>query len=765
WRARRQAHLAAQNGGGKRAATKTPDYGANVRRDSRPSRAHEGNTEGTNGHPAKRRRIDGPAKDQRQVGDRRAQAARKDDGDSKQVISSLFRFNPESTTKPSTSAAPVEESSVEPSNAPLSAEAENFTSLGLSAVLANHLTDKVNIKKPTAIQKAAVAQLLKSEGDAFVQAETGSGKTLAYLLPVVQHIMALSAGYSEESKIHRDSGLFAVILAPTRELARQIAAVLDALLRCAHWIVSGIVIGGEKKKSEKARLRKGLNVLIATPGRLADHLQHTESLDVGQVRWLVLDEGDRLVELGFEEDIKKIISALDFRMEKAKKEGTALKGLPAQRTTILCSATMKMDVQRLGEISLKDARHIQAETNSAVGDDNASEYKQGQTEFLAPAQLKQSYAVVPAKQRLVTLMALLKSQLARKGSVNKVIVFISCADSVDFHFDVFARPKEPTTDDEDGADLAVKPPTNSLTADTTFASSPHLSSPTNRVQVFRLHGSLEQKLRTSTIKTFHATQQPAILLCTDVASRGLDLPNVELVIEFDPSFSRTEHLHRIGRTARAGREGRAMVFLMPGCEEAYVGLLGRDRREGAIGLRRLDADEILRKAFSKPATGGEGRRGKGEMKGWEEAATEWQLDVERWALEDDKALQRARKAYQSHVRAYATHVAAEREFFDIKQLHLGHLAKAFALRDRPGSINVPGMRGSSTSGVGQKRKAGDGAAAKRVVSSKGPAGRSSARDWDADELTPQEVDAQQAARKMRAMSKMNMSGAGEFNLG
>jgi len=128
--------------------------------------------------------------------------------------------------------------------------------------------------------------LIKENSDAFIQAETGSGKTLAYLLPIVQRIIELSETLKKQNvedgldAVHRDSGLFAIILAPTRELSKQIALVLESLLRCAHWIVAGTVIGGEKKKSEKARLRKGINILVATPGRLADHLEHTERLNV-----------------------------------------------------------------------------------------------------------------------------------------------------------------------------------------------------------------------------------------------------------------------------------------------------------------------------------------------------------------------------------------------------------------------------------------------------------------------------------------------------
>jgi len=252
--------------------------------------------------------------------------------------------------------------------------------------------------------------------------------------------MHISKGLKESGigNLHRDSGIFAVILAPTRELSKQITAVLDSLLRCAPWLVSGSVIGGEKKKSEKARLRKGLNILVATPGRLADHLDHTEALDVSNVRWLVLDEGDRLMELGFEDDIKKILNKLDNRMKRGNKQ--PVEGLPAERVNILCSATMKADVQRLGDLSLKEGKHIKPDTTSTeieVPNSEGSKIK-----FFAPAQLKQSYAIVPSKLRLVTLIAFLKRTFARKGAVSKVIVFVSCADSVDFHFEVFTHSME-----------------------------------------------------------------------------------------------------------------------------------------------------------------------------------------------------------------------------------------------------------------------------------------------------------------------------------
>ncbi|KAF1985075.1 DEAD-domain-containing protein [Aulographum hederae CBS 113979] len=725
--------------------------------------------------PSKRQRLDDdrPASPQERTTSQpshptyRPKSQTQSNGTPKQIVSSLFTYNPKSTNQ-AKERGEENADPIEPSNAPLTDEMATFVSLGLSIPLAAHLIKKMAVNAPTAIQKAAITQLLQEDTDAFIQAETGSGKTLAYLLPIVQRIMALSTPTDGEvkdmsDKVHRDSGLFAIILAPTRELSKQIAVVLEGLLGCANWIVPGIVIGGEKKKSEKARLRKGLNILVATPGRLADHLEHTEALDVSNVRWLVLDEGDRLMELGFEEELQKIISVLNLRMKSKKPGSVANPRLPAKRTTVLCSATMKMDVEKLGQISLKDAAHIQA--------DLAEKRLEGETTeedaFSAPAQLKQSYAVVPAKMRLVTLAAVLKRAFSRKGAVMKTIVFIACADAVDFHFSALIRPEDDPVDsnssDAEAGVITTKIPkstkatSSSSLADTlTSAPSPSLSSPDNEIKAFRLHGSLPQSSRTSTLQAFSKSTTPSVLLCTDVASRGLDLPNVDFVIEYDPAFSRDEHLHRIGRTARAGRDGRAMVFLMPGCEEGYVEILRQGRRDAGVHITSHDANDLLKRGFERAGPSSRsGHTGVVKAVGgreWETRATDFQLGVERWVLASPVVLERARRGFQSWVRAYATHISAERRFFDIKALHLGHLAKAFGLRDRPGEIRVPGMRPGKDQhkegrGKGTKRSGGDG------------------DGMDEDDGVPEITDAEQAKRLMRAKARMNMSGASEFNLG
>ena len=690
--------------------------------------------------PVKRPRIaDRPRTSATKDGTHRHGGSREVNG-SADFVSSLFTSNPKAAEAESSMDDKIEQEPAQPSNAPLIDGIDTFTSLGLSPTIAAHLLTKMELKDPTAIQKAAIPQMLSEESDSFIQSETGSGKTLAYLLPLLQRIMTLADRQKLEGSVdglHRDSGLFAIILAPTRELCKQISIVLERLLGCAHYIVAGNVLGGESKKSEKARIRKGLNILVATPGRFVDHIDNTEVLDVSQVRWLILDEGDRLVELGFEQDIRKIIQALEQRQRKS-----TVAGLPHRRTTVLCSATLKMDVQKLGEISLKDAALIRGSTSNE--DTTATGATSPDTAFLAPAQLKQSYMVAPAKLRLVTLAALLRRTFARKGSVMKAIVFLSCADSVDFHFKVFTRASiavtasSDTSSDTENEETTTAPPPST----DSIAPSPLLSSTTPHLTIFKLHGSLPQATRTSIVNTFSKTTTPSLLLATDVASRGLDLPNLDLVIEYDPAFSSDDHLHRIGRTARLGRDGRATIFLLPGKEEGYVEVLKSSYRKSADGISsnisRADAEEVLKKGFS-PQSGVVGS----SKREYQNAATEFQLEVERWVLADEVNKEMARRAFQSHIRAYATHVAKERGWFDLGDLHLGHLCKSFGLRDAPGNVNVRNVKGKKGRDGGKRR----------VVTS----GR---RDGD-------ESQSKDAARRMRDVvrkQKMMGGGADEFNL-
>lgn len=704
-----------------------------------------------------------------------------------QVASRLFTANPTAKTVfEDASAEPTEPG--KPSNAPLSEEASNFHALGLSRRIAQHLSAKLEMKAPTSIQKNTIPALVKGDDDAFLQAQTGSGKTLAYLLPIVQRILMLSQddeGTSTGVKIHRNSGLFAIILAPTRELCKQIAVVLEKLLRCCPWLVSTTVLGGESKHSEKARIRKGCNILIATPGRLTDHLDNTKILDVGTVRWLVLDEGDRMMEMGFEQDLKKIVATIRKDPLKAENgDGVALeKGLPKRRVTVLCSATMKMNVQKLGEISLHDAIHITASKDDTKDGEN------NEAVFAAPAQLKQIYLVVPAKLRLVTLIAYLKDSFARKGSVMKAIIFISCADSVDYHFDLLksTAPIEPPSpmsspDAQKDKQASSLPPAATVYPATYITSS---ANPT--ILLHKLHGSLTQQLRTSTLKSFSTCKDPAVLITTDISSRGLDVPAVELVIEYDPAFNVADHVHRIGRTARAGRPGKAALFLQPGCEEGYISLLPSTPPATAQSY-----ETVLQKGFATAIQmpkdpdredGGDNNNNQPQPPAAKQSpnarAEALQLSIEQRLLASDATaggkgkkgggaplppkpkigasgtlLDSARQAFRSHIRAYATHVKEEREVFNISELHLGHLAKSYGLREAPGGIGGGVQKRTHRPGIG-------GAA--------GKSGRKRGAGGDSDDeggaVGGGNVDEEAARRKMQEMiRKMGANSASEFNI-
>jgi len=188
----------------------------------------------------------------------------------------------------------------------------------------------------------------------LVKAQTGSGKTLAYLIPMVQK---LQESTQQTNNFKRAEGTQALILAPTRELSLQIFDVLKQILKPFHWIVPGIVIGGEKRKSEKARLRKGVNILIATPGRLLDHLNNTACFKYDNIKWLILDEADRLLDLGFERDIKNIITIID-------------KAQTTTRQSALISATLREGVKRLATISLNNPIFLDATIDPTVDKDN-----------------------------------------------------------------------------------------------------------------------------------------------------------------------------------------------------------------------------------------------------------------------------------------------------------------------------------------------------------------------------------------------------------
>lgn len=649
-----------------------------------------------------------------------------------QIVSSLFTANPEIQKRDYEKE--IDESKLKPSNAPMIGDDADFKALGLHANLLKCL-ENARYSKPTKIQRLSIPKLISlghqrtrtnpfppQPRDMFMQAQTGSGKTLAFTLPIINQIL------NAKGKITRQSGIYAVILTPTRELAQQIYQFIEDTIckKACNWIVPGIVIGGEKKKAEKARLRKGINILVATPGRLVDHIENTQSLDLSTVRYLILDEGDRLMELGFEESIAAIVNRLqkDYR-DNEQVLGPLSDVMPPRRVNVLCSATLKGNVKKLGEITLNNPEVISAST--ILGEEELDHHMK------APDQLIQEIVVVPPKLRYTTLSGSLMN-MTRKGvdssTFTKSLVFLSCSHSVDFHFIALTkdgkrlkidrerkeilkkiknnktnknkmdknRSKEGTEGDDDKEDK------EELLGSITAMTAPHISPNTI---IYKLHGSLSQQTRTATLNHFsNDNSHNTILLCTDVASRGLDLPAIDHVIEYDPPFCVADHLHRVGRTARLGKKGLSLLFLLPGEEEKYIEKI--EPMHDKESIKFITYEDILTKAFAKVENNDDENAEDGKKKGnrfnregsWDMYATTYQLELEKWLLEDSRALEIATDAFISHIRAYATHLSNERDIFNVKHVHLGHLAKSFGLRETPKKLAVK----STTAGDEIKKK-------------------------------------------------------------
>ncbi|KAF7723799.1 ATP-dependent RNA helicase dbp7 [Apophysomyces ossiformis] len=639
-----------------------------------------------------------------------------------QVLSSLFSSNPE--IKPLPKNIKKTRRDDVPSNAPV-ADSTTFTGIGIDADLVGVLHNKLHVDTPTNVQRKAIPLLLgpsrtvldadipEEDVDVVVQAETGSGKTLTYLLPIVNRLVAAStsgAGYSNEAFGDRTVGTVAIILAPTRELAQQVTGVLTQLvnvpkpkspdIRRLHWIVPGMVIGGDNKAKEKARLRKGVNVLVSTPGRLLDHLENTKSFDIQNLRWLVLDEADRLLDLGFEETLKKIMSIISERTKAGGsqkfKKSLQTKYWPKRRQTVLCSATLRDDVKNLAGWSLINPTFVSG-TEQTKLDIPSVDMETEEMKFTTPNQLKQTYTITPAKLRLVTLVSLLKSCFVdkRKKPVtnSKAIVFFSCCDSVDFYYDVFANTGKEEEDneevdesvsDEEGDDeskmmkKALKKAMGKTVVDGRKGQRKskndkqqafQISTILGNVPVFRLHGDLDQHVRSQTFSEF-SKGQGGVLLCTDVAARGLDMPNVDRIIQYDPPTDMKDYVHRVGRTARLGKAGEASLFLLPS-EMEYLDIL----KAQDLTPEPVQMETILSHLAPTPKSD------------YHTPAQELQNAMERYVLSKQECVLLARKAYWSSVRAYATHSSAEKHIFHIKKLHLGHLAKSFALREAPSNLH------------------------------------------------------------------------------
>ena len=384
-------------------------------------------------------------------------------------------------------------------------------------------------KNPTPIQEKSIPLALEGR-DIIGLAETGSGKTAAFALPILQALL------------DKPQSLFGLVLAPTRELAYQISQAFEALgslisVRCA------VIVGGMDHTTQAIALGKKPHIVVATPGRLMDHLENTKGFSLRSLKYLVMDEADRLLDLDFGQIIDNI-----------------LKVIPRERRTYLFSATMSSKVESLQRASLKDPIRVSISSNK----------------YQTVSTLLQTFIFIPHMHKDTYLVYLVNSFTG-----HSTIIF--------------------TRTVNDTQRLAILLRTLGCGA-------------------IPLHGQLSQSARLGALNKFKAGSRD-ILVATDVAARGLDIPSVDLVLNYDvPSDSKT-YIHRVGRTARAGKAGNAISMVTQYDVEIWKRIeaaLGKQLEEYStekdeVMLFKTRVDEAQRHAVKEMKNLHEGRGKKGAI--------------------------------------------------------------------------------------------------------------------------------------------------------
>ncbi|KAL4771237.1 ATP-dependent RNA helicase has1 [Aspergillus nidulans var. acristatus] len=442
---------------------------------------------------------------------------------------------------------------------------KKFTELGLSEKTLQGIKE-MGFETMTEIQQRTIPPLLAGR-DVLGAAKTGSGKTLAFLIPAIEMLSAL--------RFKPRNGTGVIVVSPTRELALQIFGVARELLT-AHSQTYGIVIGGANRRAEAEKLTKGVNLLIATPGRLLDHLQNTPGFVFKNLKTLVIDEADRILEVGFEDEMRQIIKILPNE----------------DRQTMLFSATQTTKVEDLARISLRPGPLY-------INVDHRKEHSTVEG-------LEQGYVICEADKRFLLLFSFLKRNLKKK-----IIVFFSSCNCVKYHAELLNYIDLPVLD---------------------------------------LHGKQKQQKRTNTFFEFCNAKQ-GVLICTDVAARGLDIPAVDWIIQFDPPDDTRDYIHRVGRTARgANGKGRSLMFLQP----SEVGF-----------LKYLKEARVPVVEFDFPA----------------KKIVNVQSQLEKLISQNYYLNKSAKDGYRSYLQAYASH--SLRSVFDVHKLDLVKVAKSFGFSTPP----------------------------------------------------------------------------------
>lgn len=351
----------------------------------------------------------------------------------------------------------------------------NLKITDLASYLQRSLSE-AGFSKLTDVQQKTIPHAMNHE-DIFAQAPTGSGKTAAYLIPILEQLEV-----QKQTRHHPQ----ALIMVPTRELAMQIADTARLLLKYREGIRCAVLTGGIDMNAQVRSFSKGADIVIATPSRLLDHIRR-HTFKSSDCHFLVLDEADVMMTMGFYEDVTKIVNTLP------------------EHETMLFSATYNEQVTAASKDLLLNPFECHIETDSVI-----------------PQKISYYYAVLDEKEKPDLLFQLLKQNC-------QTLVFCNTIRTCDY--------------------LAELLKARSLPCET-------------------IHSEMDPKIRRTLMKRFRNNEYP-ILIATDVASRGLDINNMDLVISYDcPSFPE-EFLHRTGRTGRAGSTGQAVLFLTPK-ESGYI---------------------------------------------------------------------------------------------------------------------------------------------------------------------------------------------------
>lgn len=340
----------------------------------------------------------------------------------------------------------------------------------------------------TKVQEATLSACLEGM-DALVKARTGTGKSAAFLLPAIETVLKAS----NSKNAQRVPPIDVLILCPTRELASQIAAEANVLLKYHESIGVQTLVGGTRFKEDQKRLESNpCQIIVATPGRLLDHIENKSgfSTRLMGLKMLILDEADHLLDLGFRKDIEKLVDCL-----------------PRKRQSLLFSATVPKEVRRVSQLVLKrehgyvDTVGLGLETNPKV---------------------KQFYLVAPHEHHFQLVHHLLTSHISEVPDY-KVIVFCTTAMMTSLMFSLFREMK---------------------------------------MNVREIHSRKPQLYRTRISDEFKETKR-VILITSDVSARGMNYPDVTLVIQIGIPVDREQYIHRLGRTGREGKEGEGILLLAP----------------------------------------------------------------------------------------------------------------------------------------------------------------------------------------------------------